>query len=585
MFRRLTACLCLLALSSGAAVAQLEEPGLEPHVTLSWRRNAVSRHIVANIHWKSPGQTVVPRGAAWRYLARHTAPPADWAAPDFADAGWRTGAAPLGYGNGDEKTVVPYGPDPARKPLVTYFRRAFEVSSLDDVVGMRLDLVRDDGAVVYLNGQELLRSNLTTRDAIRHTTPAQRSAYRDGLRGEIRRLSARWLREGRNVLAVAVHQVRPDSSDIRFDLSLRLVRQLAPVEVPVRFGTLAETTDKTPDAFPRVARATSHGIPGLADRQIAHVELAPLEPGTVYRASAHVRGEWTPPIKFRTLPESGPLRLVVGGDSGVKQEVFALMTHGAKTSPDAAIVGGDITYANGELANGWRWDVYLDEWCKRMVTPDGLTIPGIWVIGNHEVVGSYDGDPARAPWYYNMFDQGGKSYFTLDLVGAVRLIVLDTGHTVSHEAQVPFLREALKGGQKFPWRWCAYHVPLWPSYRSLSVQQSSAGRGYWQPLFDQYRAQLCFEHHDHTLKRSKRMKGGRVVERGGTIFLGDGCWGVGSRRLRPKPYCAFQMARNHVWIVEMQPGKGWRARAVGLQGDDLRPEPLDAFPKTGWEAP
>ena len=38
-----------------------------------------------------------------------------------------TGTAELGYGDGDEYTVVSFGPDPNNKYITTYFRHAFNV--------------------------------------------------------------------------------------------------------------------------------------------------------------------------------------------------------------------------------------------------------------------------------------------------------------------------------------------------------------------------------------------------------------------------------------------------------------------------
>ena len=51
------------------------------------------------------------------------------AAGDFDDSNWRNGPAPLGYGNGDEATVVDYGPYALSKYVTTYFRHPFYISN------------------------------------------------------------------------------------------------------------------------------------------------------------------------------------------------------------------------------------------------------------------------------------------------------------------------------------------------------------------------------------------------------------------------------------------------------------------------
>src|SRR5690606_30618872 len=81
-----------------------------------------------------------------------------WTEPGFDDSSWAMGSAELGYGDGDEATVVSYGPNPSDKYITTWFRSSFE--ALDAPETVTLDLLVDDGAIVYLNGVELLRDNV-----------------------------------------------------------------------------------------------------------------------------------------------------------------------------------------------------------------------------------------------------------------------------------------------------------------------------------------------------------------------------------------------------------------------------------------
>ena len=66
----------------------------------------------------------------------------------------------LGYGDGDEATVVSFGADPNFKFTTTYFRRQFTVDNPATLSNVNLTLMRDDGAVVYVNGVEVARSNM-----------------------------------------------------------------------------------------------------------------------------------------------------------------------------------------------------------------------------------------------------------------------------------------------------------------------------------------------------------------------------------------------------------------------------------------
>src|SRR6266487_2812886 len=73
--------------------------------------------------------TLVSRGSNWKYLDNGTDQGTNWSTLGFDDSSWTNGPAELGYGDGDEATVVSYGPNSANKYITTYFRRAFIVPS------------------------------------------------------------------------------------------------------------------------------------------------------------------------------------------------------------------------------------------------------------------------------------------------------------------------------------------------------------------------------------------------------------------------------------------------------------------------
>ena len=126
----------------------------------------------------------------------------------------------LGYGDGDEATIVSYGLSSSAKYITTYFRLAFNVPDPSLYAGLTINLLRDDGAVVYLNGQEVRRDNLPS-GAITYTTlattalgaPEEATFYPNNV-------PASYPVAGNNVLAVELHQANGTSSDISFDLEL-----------------------------------------------------------------------------------------------------------------------------------------------------------------------------------------------------------------------------------------------------------------------------------------------------------------------------------------------------------------------------
>jgi hypothetical protein len=165
-------------------------------------------------------QLIGKASAGWRYRDDGQAPPPGWKELSFNDAAWKSGKAQLGYGDGDEATLVSYGPDKYNKYITTYFRKSFNVSNPSAFSALGLELMRDDGAVVYMNGNEIFRSNMSGA-TLDHTTRA--SAYVDGAAENVYLktvVSAQHLVAGTNVVAVEIHQSSSSSSDISFDLSL-----------------------------------------------------------------------------------------------------------------------------------------------------------------------------------------------------------------------------------------------------------------------------------------------------------------------------------------------------------------------------
>jgi hypothetical protein len=163
---------------------------------------------------------LIPSSATWNYLDNGSNQGTAWRSPGFNDSRWASGSAQLGYGDADETTVVSYGADPDNKFITTYFRHTFQVANLSGFTNLILNLIRDDGAVVYLNGTEVWRTNMPA-GAITYTTPAL-TAISGSNESTFLQTTIRpsLLVQGTNVVAVEIHQSEAASSDISFDLKL-----------------------------------------------------------------------------------------------------------------------------------------------------------------------------------------------------------------------------------------------------------------------------------------------------------------------------------------------------------------------------
>jgi hypothetical protein len=189
---------------------------------------------------------LIRSNSVWKYLDNGTDPGSAWRAPGFDDSTWASGPGQLGYGDGDEATVVSFGPDPANKFITTYFRRSFEVVQAAALSNLVMHVLRDDGVAVYLNGVEVFRNNLPAGPIDFHTLATAVAADENVYVPVAIPSSA--LVSGRNVIAAEVHQVNVTSSDLGFDLAL--------------FASGAAGTNQEPagsECSPRVEWQASYG--------------------------------------------------------------------------------------------------------------------------------------------------------------------------------------------------------------------------------------------------------------------------------------------------------------------------------------
>ncbi|MFZ1678756.1 MAG: CotH kinase family protein, partial [Saprospiraceae bacterium] len=167
--------------------------------------------------------TLLAAGSIWKYSDATSAPPSNWYQTDFNDAGWSTGLAQLGYGDGDEATVLSYGGNANNKTPSYYFRSGFNVADPTAFAGLLARLKADDGAVVYLNGSEVWRLNMSASPTvISFSTLALSTVSGTGENAwnEIS-LPSSLLVSGQNEVAVEIHQVDGVSSDISFDFEMQ----------------------------------------------------------------------------------------------------------------------------------------------------------------------------------------------------------------------------------------------------------------------------------------------------------------------------------------------------------------------------
>ena len=162
---------------------------------------------------------LITEGATWNYLDDGSAQSTQWRARTYNDVPWKSGNAPLGYRN-RPATEISYGPDSDNKHVTSYFRHTFNLTDPTIFTGLTLRLLVDDGAVIYLNGEEILRQNMPSGTITSTTRALDSIGGSDETDFDTYQIPPSLLVAGNNVIAAEVHQVSSSSSDLGFDLSL-----------------------------------------------------------------------------------------------------------------------------------------------------------------------------------------------------------------------------------------------------------------------------------------------------------------------------------------------------------------------------
>ena len=162
-------------------------------------------------------QVFVAKESEWHYLDNNQPPPPNWISPEFNHDSWQSGPAPLGYGEDQTTTLKGEG----TRATGFYFRHRFDHQKHSTLTSPSLSIRCDDGAVVYLNGEEILRFRMPEGPISHETEASEMASNAAGSNHEIQWhhfvIKPDLLREKNNLLAVEIHQkhtTQSPSSDL-----------------------------------------------------------------------------------------------------------------------------------------------------------------------------------------------------------------------------------------------------------------------------------------------------------------------------------------------------------------------------------
>lgn len=480
-----------------------------------------------------PGEIMlIPVGAPWTFLDDGSDQDTMWQEINFDDSTWETGFSELGYGDGDETSLLDYGSDANDKYTTYYFRHQFYVTDPDTTPYLLLKLQRDDGAVVYLNGQEVLRSNMPD-GTIDYATFAQSSVGGDNENTFFEFLiPSGQLISDTNLLAVEIHQTSLTSSDISFNVELSTTNQTPPAFRKAPYLIFSGMSTEmillwqlfnTSSCSVEWGTNTTYNLGNQltteygTDHQHA-ITLTNLTNSTKYyyrvvadndTLSGHFRTGPADTISEITILAYGDTRTNPSDQDSVAEQIIYNYTNDS-TTQTILLLSGDMV-ANGNNESDWD-EQFFDpqyEHIQQMLA----TVPLMACVGNHEGTGLLFSKYFPYPFYDN-----DRFYWSFDY-GPVHVCIIDqyTAYNVG-STQYQWLVSDLSSTSK-QWKILVVHEPGWSAGggHSNDLQVQSV----LQPLCEQYAVQFVIAGHNHYYARAVTERVEHITTGGGGAPLHD----------------------------------------------------------------
>lgn len=474
----------------------------------------------------SPEVRLIPAQSRWRFVDTGEALPPHWPTLQFDDQFWPEGDAPLGYGEGDEGTVLGFGPDPFARILTTYLRKTFFATNASSYDQLLIDVSFDDGVVGYLNGRELFRLNLPN-GVLTPTTPAitNVSGSQEKLFTRVAVPASGLM--GTNVFALELHQATPTSPDLRVDLAVTATNTLQFVRGPyLQMGTTNSAIVRWRTAVPNPTwlsygtNASDLTESVLAPTPVTNhlVRLTGLASDTqyFYRVGSRIEGTGYRSGAFRTDARSPrPTRIWAIGDAGThsvgQRAVRDAYLHDAiNRETDVWLMLGDNAYGAGTDAQYQSavFDTYAQLLAHSFLWP---------ALGNHD---AYAGPTFDELPYHEIFTlpangetggvpSGTEKYYSFNWAN-IHFVCLDsmTSDRTDLGPMSVWLRSDLAQNDR-EWLIAYWHHPPYSagSHNSDVELELVEMRENIVPILEAHGVDLVLSGHSHSYERSYLLHG------------------------------------------------------------------------------
>lgn len=157
--------------------------------------------------------TIIDAGQDWKYMIPTSEIEGTWKFTSFDDSSWATGPSGIGYGDNDDKTILPSG------TASVFMRKKFTITNAKNIETLWLNMDFDDGFIAYINGVEVSRIGLgepgTPVAYNKAASSHEAEIYQNG-KPEGFNISnyIYLLKDNENTLAIQVHNAGASSSDM-----------------------------------------------------------------------------------------------------------------------------------------------------------------------------------------------------------------------------------------------------------------------------------------------------------------------------------------------------------------------------------
>ncbi|MFB3895371.1 MAG: metallophosphoesterase [bacterium] len=535
--------------------------------------------LCSSVSW---GIAFITPGSEWKYLDNGSDQGTAWRDTIYNDSGWSVGTAELGFGDSGngrpETTQITSG------YTTYYFRHSFSITTATSYTNVYLGVLRDDGAVVYLNGTEIFRTNMPAGNIYATTFAFSNVSSSDETTYFTTTIDTALLVEGDNLITAEVHQNAMSSGDLSFDLWLSTSTTFTSSTLLINRGpylqlgtpTSIHIRWRTPEAATsQVNYGTTLGnLTAFMSSDISTTEheliLSGLSANTKYyyaigTIGGTIEGDDAAHC-FVTFPTEGTAKRSriwvisdVGYGSASQKAVFnGYLTYTGSTPTDLWLTGGDNSQTDG-LDTQYQtefFDIYTTLFRKSVIWPS---------MGNHDARNSVSSTETGP--YFDMLSlprngeaggitSGTEAYYSFNY-GRIHFVCLNSANVdqSSTGPMLTWLKNDLAANTQ-DWLIAYWHHP--PYYNSDSMRQNAV------PILEDGGVDLVFSGHDHSYRRTDFIDGHYGTTLESSMIVNDGNGRIDGDGAYAKPYGG---ATAHQGAMYMVVGTGGSSGSMVLDID------------------